>query len=226
MGGGNKVFPYLNLNNNIVTCDDGYKILTYLPGENVEIVGNKKYFSSIIVNGEEQIKSSSDSGSLTIPSLENSKVKVRFKEEISSLSSCFTGCTSLIAIPSNLFADCPNVTDFNFCFSRCSLTIIPEKLFAGCPNVTSFYNCFDNCLDLISIPKNLFTNNTKVTSFGSCFNACYDLEVMPIDSDGTPIYNRSGSGKEGYSIVTKFSSCFYSCKKLLEKYPDIPEDWR
>ena len=146
---------------------------------------------------------------------------------VTDFSTCFSWCTSLTSIPDNLFANCPNVTDFMYCFDSCfRLTSIPENLFANCPNVTDFSVCFFDCTRLTSMPENLFARNTAVTSFDHCFSGCTRLTGnVPIDNDGTPIYNRSGEGKPGYAIVENHSDCFYNCTKMAD-YDSIPEEWK
>lgn len=54
---------------------------------------------------------------------------------------------------------------------------------------------------------------------------CPNLTTMPIDNDGTPIYNRSGEGKEGYTIVTSYQDCFSECDSI-EGYDQIPAGWK
>ena len=139
---------------------------------------------------------------------------------------CFSGCEGLTSIPETLFANNTAVTDFYACFYGCtSLTSIPENLFANNTAVTDFYGCFSSCRGLTSIPENLFANNTAVTSFGSCFSGCSGLTgKVPVDNDGTPIYNRSGSGKDGYAIVTNYGGCFKNCTGLSD-YASIPSGW-
>ena len=91
--------------------------------------------------------------------------------------------------------------------------------------VTNFFECFSGCTGLTSIPENLFSTNTAVTYFGSCFENCTGLTGnCPVDNDGTPIYNRSGEGKEGYAKVTSYSACFANCRGLTD-YSSIPSSW-
>ena len=93
-------------------------------------------------------------------------------------------------------------------------------------DVTDFSNCFVGCSGLTSIPSNLFASNTAVADFSYCFSGCTGLTgSCPVDNDGTPIYNRSGSGKEGYAIVTYYRDCFYNCTGLTD-YNSIPSDWK
>ena len=147
---------------------------------------------------------------------------------VTDFSACFQHCFDLTSIPANLFANNTAVTDFSSCFNGCSgLTgSIPANLFANNTAVTDFSYCFYDCEGLTgSIPENLFANNTAVTDFGDCFYNCRELTGnVPIDNDGTPIYNRSGSGKPGYTIVTYYTDCFRNCYGLTD-YDSIPEGW-
>lgn len=236
----------------MITIGDGYKTLIYNPGSNVKIVNNPKYFESIIVDGEERITSPDVSGELVVETLSDPGVKVKFKPEITDIWGCFENCSNLVEISENLFYDNPEITSFNNCFYSCTgltsipgslfsknikvidfstcfcytgLTSIPENLFSNNPNVTDFNTCFYDCTSLTTIPENLFANNRKVTKFRYCFSGCSSLQIMPIDSDGTPIYNRSGEGKERYSIVTSFDDCFRNCISI-EGYDQIPIEWK
>ena len=93
-------------------------------------------------------------------------------------------------------------------------------------DVTSFMSCFYGCSSLTSIPENLFASNTAVTIFTSCFYGCTNLtSSCPVDNDGTPIYNRSASGKDGYAVVINSVRCFYNCTKMAD-YASIPSGWK
>ena len=128
------------------------------------------------------------------------KVELKFKDDATTLASGFSGCSQL--------------------------TSISENLFSNCTKVTNFKSTFSGCRGLTSIPANLFSNNTAVTDFRYTFENCSGLNgSVPVDSDGTPIYNRSGEGKEGYAIVTNYKDCFYQCQRLSD-YSSIPEDWK
>ena len=105
------------------------------------------------------------------------------------------------------------------------LIAISENLFSNCTKVTDFSWAFDYCYGLTSIPENLFSNNTTVTDFSGTFNNCTGLTGnTPVDSDGTPIYNRSTPGKEGYAVVTDYVYCFLNCTGLTD-YSSIPSSW-
>ena len=139
----------------------------------------------------------------------------------------FRGVSELISVSENLFSNCTKVTDFSQTFYLCSgLTSIPENLFKYNTAVTSFSQTFSGCKGLTSIPENLFSNNTKVTNFSYTFSSCTGLTGnVPTDTDGTPIYNRSGEGKEGYAVVTQHEGCFYNCTGLTD-YDSIPSIWK
>ena len=166
---------------------------------NIRLISCKEYFEYI--ETEDGVEDLSGSGILkhTFVNSGKHKVKVLFKKGLTDFGSCFSGCSKLTSIPSNLFANNPEVTNFS--------------------------HCFYNCTGLTSIPSNLFANNPEVTNFSHCFYNCTRLtSSTPIDNDGTPIYNRS-EGKEGYSVVTDHSGCFYSCTRMSD-YSSIPRDWK
>ena len=147
---------------------------------------------------------------------------------VTNFRSTFYNCSGLTgSIPENLFSNNTAVTAFTSTFSRCTgLTNMPEILFSNNTAVTNFSSTFYSCSGLTNIPENLFSNNTAVTIFRSTFNDCTGLTGnVPTDTDGTPIYNRSGEGKDGYVVVTQHESCFANCTGLTD-YSSIPEDWK
>ena len=141
----------------------------------------------------------------------------------------FTSCSSITYIPRGLF-NCNETKYFENmrgCFYNCGkLEHVQEEVFDGLTNAYNFSGIFSYCYSLKFIPENLFKNNIKVTDFGTCFYNCASLKSpVPVDSDGTPIYNRSGEGKEGYAVVTSYGNCFLGCDNIPD-YDQIPEDWR
>ena len=234
-------------------------ILTYTTtgaSESVQLINKQEYAKKITLEDGTNVPITG-TGELnyTFAEAGEHKVTIEFKEDVTDLSYCFYGCSSLTgSIPENLFANCPKVTNFNNCFNSCSgltgsipenlfasntavtdfsqcfsachgLTSIPANLFANNTAVTNFRYCFSGCTSLTSIPNSLFANNTKVTDFSQCFLHCTGLTGnVPVDNDGTPIYNRSGNGKEGYAIVTNYGGCFNSCSGLSD-YSSIPSSW-
>lgn len=223
--------------------------------QSVQIIYKKEYAQRVYLeDGTELDVSGSDALNYTFSEAGEHKVWIEFKEDVTSFMNCFANCIKLTSIPSTLFATntaatdfdacfygCPRltsipanlfasntaVTNFGYCFSNCSgLTSIPENLFATNTAVTNFDACFIGCSGLTSIPGNLFANNTAVTNIRTCFRGCTNLtSSCPIDNDGTPIYNRSGNGKEGYAVVSSYSLCFSDCTKMAD-YASIPSDWK
>ena len=153
--------------------------LTYTPGTNVKLIHKAEYCKSIIADGKELI-TGNERGELVVPELNDEKVYITFKEDLTDFSDAFLGCTLLTAIPKNLFAHNPAVTSFQGTFSACSaLTAIPENLFASNPAVTSFQDTFFGCKALTAIPTGLFANNPKVTIFHGTFSYCSALKSIP-----------------------------------------------
>ena len=146
---------------------------------------------------------------------------------VTSFTDTFANCTGLTIIPENLLSNNTAVTSFYGTFqSFRGLTSIPENLFSNNKAVTDFSYTFYSCTELTSIPANLFSNNTAVTDFSYTFNECSGLTGnVPTDTDGTPIYNRSGEGKEGYAVVTQHEGCFGNCTGLTD-YVSIPSSWK
>ena len=89
------------------------------------------------------------------------------------------------SIPENLFANCPNVTDFSQIFYECSnLTGIPTNLFKNCKKVENFRWTFYGCASLTGNAPELWkrgTNSEENNYVGNpdgrnCFNGCEGLE--------------------------------------------------
>ena len=127
-------------------------------------------------------------------------LEIKFKESITDCIGLFYHSIALTEIPADIFNNCTEITDFSYTFSFCS--------------------------GLTSIPENLFKYNTAVTNFSQTFSGCTGLTGnVPTDTDGTPIYNRSGEGKDGYAIVTYYTDCFRNCTGLTD-YSSIPLGWK
>ena len=149
----------------------------------------------------------SKSGQLTVPTLTDGNVKVKFKTGLENLTDAFNYCPNLISIPAGLFDKCPNATNFSNCFNGCAITSIPAGLFDNCPKAANLGGCFNYCSKLTSIPAGLFDKCSKVTNFTGCFSGCTKLTSIP---DGL---------FDNCPDVTEFSSCFNGCATLT----NIPE---
>ena len=183
------------------------KPLIYLIGKHVKLVDDATFCKSIIADGKELI-TGNERGELVVPELNDEKVYITFKEDLTSLANAFSGCSALKSIPENLFANCPKATDFSFTFFGCkALTAIPEGLFANNPKVTIFQGTFSYCSALKSLPANLFANNRKVNSFRLTFSGCSALESIP--------KNLFANNRK----VTDFSYTFTGCYALTGESP-------
>ena len=134
----------------------------------------------------------------------------------------FKECRSLESIPANLFANCPNVTNFYCAFEECrSLESIPANLFANCPNVTNFESTFGNCKNITSIPEKLFDNCKKVESFKGTFWGCYRLT-----GNAPELWKRGTNSEENeYNGNPNGEDCFAVCRGL-ENWDEIPDYWK
>ncbi|UTC78347.1 leucine-rich repeat protein [Treponema sp. OMZ 799] len=140
-------------------------------------------------------------------------------EDLTDMSFCFYGCTSLIevsGIPKGVenmgscFRGCSNLTkvpvlplsvkNMTSCFLDCtSLTQAPNIPVS----VTNMSNCFRGCTSLIQAP---IIQAKKVTSMEACFSDCTSLAQAPVIP----------------ASVKNMSYCFYGCTALAIG-PDIPE---
>ena len=153
--------------------------LIFKTGSNIKLIHRAQYCKSIIADGKELI-TGNESGEIRVPELNDEKVYITFKEDVTDLSNAFYRCALLTSIPENLFANNPEVTIFEETFSLCTaLTEIPENIFANCPEVTDFSYTFEGCSALKSIPENLFANNSAVTDFFRTFYGCLALKSIP-----------------------------------------------
>ena len=144
------------------------------------------------------------------------------KNSFINLIDIYLGDTSIQSIPEDLFANCPNVTNFSSTFFRCSnLTSIPENLFANCPNVTSFQGTFEHCSNLTSIPEKLFDNCENVENFWATFYGCNNL------TGNAPELWKRGTNSVGneYNGNPNGQACFKWCTNL-KNYNEIPEYWK
>lgn len=94
----------------------------------------------------------------------------------------FYGCTSLTAIPADLFRHNAAATTFHSAFLDCpSLATIPANLFKYNAAATNFSYAFNNCPSLTAIPTDLFRYNAAVRTFSAVFANCPNLKALPPD---------------------------------------------
>ena len=227
--------------------------IVYQSGTNIKLIHKAEYCKSIIADGKELIIGN-ERGELVVPELNDEKVYITFKEDLTDFSDAFYGCLALKSIPENLFANNPEVADFACTFWNCkALTEIPENLFANCPKVTDFSYIFA-ATSISSIPENLFANNLEVTDFTGTFLGCLKLEQIPnklFDNNrkikvfsglfsnctslkGESPYTMIGDKKvhlyerqnypEHFTAPINFWDCFHNCTGLTD-YDQIPS-WK
>ena len=229
--------------------------LIFKTGSNIKLIHRAEYCKSIIADGKELI-TGNESGEIRVPELNDEKVYITFKEDVTDLSNAFLRCYALISVPENLFANNQKVTNFSFTFALCkslksiptglfahnkevtdfsvtffdcsSLTSIPEKLFANCPKVTDFYAIFEYCTSLTSIPSSLFDNNRKVKDLTYAFDGC---SALTGESPYTMIGDKKVHLYERADYPKHFTTPtdFWKCFydcTGLTDYNQIPSDWK
>ena len=135
-----------------------------------------------------------------------------------NLIGIYLGYTSIQSIPEDLFANCPNVTNFNHLFFHCkNLESIPEKLFANCHNVTDFSYLFVFCENLESIPEKLFANCPNVADFSYSFKLCENLESIPekLFANCPNVMSFEGTFQSCGSITSIPENLFANCPNVM-----------
>jgi len=129
---------------------------------------------------------------------------------VTDMTHCFSGCTSLVKAPV-----IPNsVTDMHHCFYGCEsleqAPVIPDK-------VTDMSSCFHGCKSLTQAP----VIPDKVTDMRYCFCDCKSLTQAPVIPDKVTDMGRCFDGCTSLtqapvipSSVTNMNSCFYGCTSL------------
>ena len=136
-------------------------------------------------------------------------------QNVTSMSSMFSGCSSLVSIPQ---LDTQNVTNMNSMFRNCySLVSIPQL---DTQNVTNMSSMFYYCNSLVSIPQ---LNTQNVTNMSEMFSDCNSLVSIP-QLDTQNVTNMNSMFKYCYSLVsipqldtqnvTNMSSMFFFCSSL------------
>lgn len=94
------------------------------------------------------------------------------------LSKGFYGCSNLTSLGiGKIKVYDTTLTILQFCFDGTKITSIPSGLFDNCVNVTDFVSVFQSCTSLTSIPTDLFRYNTSAYIFENTFNSCSNLQV-------------------------------------------------
>ena len=113
---------------------------------------------------------------LSLP--ENQSMKI--PNDISSISSMFYRCSSLMFIPEKLFDDVSfiKVTNIGSIFESCSsLVSVPSKLFKNFFNLTHAGNAFSRS-GIVSVGDDLFCNSILLSNVNAIFRNCSNLETV------------------------------------------------
>jgi hypothetical protein len=145
------------------------------------------------------------------------------------ISSAFEGCSSLLSVPVNLFANNLLLHDASFVFRQCS-NLKNAATFYYNTECESFSGVYFLCSSLTTVPDYCF-NNSKAYKFDGAFSWCSSLKSLPehLLSGATQaqsfFYFCEGSGLETLSpnlfkdciLAEDFRRAFSSCK--LESIP-------
>lgn len=138
------------------------------------------------------------------------RVLSRFPASITreSFQFVFRDCSNMVDLPSDIFANNPNITSFGNAFYGCtSLGYVDPEWFRYNTKVTTFAGCFLNCTSIPALLSDkdgngMFHYNTEVTTFTSCFYGCTNLSQI------------IGSLWSRCLKVTTFQYCFRGCTSL------------
>ena len=87
---------------------------------------------------------------------------------------------NLRSVPEGLFANCPNITRFEYIFAGTAITAIPEKIFAANSAAENFEGVFDACVNLQEIPAKLMEKATSALNIKYMFAGCTSLTEIPV----------------------------------------------
>ena len=184
------------------------------------------YYIEVTGLTESDVKGDYDSASplgQILNSNRRKKVALKFgtMPNVTYMSSCFNGCTSLVQV--SYIPD--SVTDMKSCFKGCTkLERVPNL-----PNsVTNMYSCFYGCTKLEQVP-NL---PNSVTNMYSCFYGCTKLEQVPNIPDGVTDMEKCFVGCTSLTSVTlkceyldgRFGDAFSGCSGLSAGRIKVPAD--
>ena len=184
------------------------------------------YYIEVTGLTESDVKGDYDSASplgQILNSNRRKKVALKFgtMPNVTYMSSCFNGCTSLVQV-----SDIPEgVAYMSNCFSGCtSLTSVPNIP----DGVKNMIGCFYGCTKLERVP-NL---PNSVTYMASCFYGCIKLEHVPNIPNSVTDMRWCFFGCTSLTSVTlkceyldgKFDYAFSGCSRLSAGSIKVPEN--
>jgi hypothetical protein len=137
----------------------------------------------------------------------------------------------LCTLPEGLFANCPNITRFEYIFGATAITAIPEKIFANNSAATNYEGVCYACVNLKEIPAKLMEKATAATNIKYMFSGCLALTDIPtamfencteVTNLEALFYMSSGIKSvkkdtfKGLSKVKTIGSVFQGCTSLTE----------
>lgn len=165
---------------------------------------------------------------------ENSKVKyvgdnARRNSTYQSRLGMFERCSSLVSIPVDLFAGCPDLSDASCVFCSCtSLQEIPSGLFKENGNLTYMESSFEDCRSLVRLPVDMFDSNRGLVDVSYLFSGCESLTgespYTMVGETKVHLYERSGYNLE-FVNPDDFYNCFAECENLSD-YGTMPDNWK
>ena len=149
--------------NEIIDCSDNYTLISSIndnKSENLEPKEPNRYIESPLslkttnpdtkTDDEFEFLSSENDNLIKISLNESNKKKLI---SITNMNNMFTGCSSLISLPSKLNWNIENVLDMSYMFNKCSsLTSLPDISNWNPKNLKYINHMFNQCSSLISIP--------------------------------------------------------------------------
>lgn len=133
--------------------------------------------------------------------------------DLVNLSNYFYECNHLLMIPRGLLDPCKSATDIEGLFEYCeAIQTIPAGLFDKLTEVTNAYWTFGGCVSLRSIPAGLFSRCTKITSFEGTFRDCALTSIPAGLFDNCP-------------DVINFRGTFGGCTAITGAVPTLWEDY-
>ena len=152
-----------------------------------------------------------------------------------TVANLFNHCTAIAAIPSGMFATCPNITDFSYVFAYCSnagLTSLPADLFRYNTLVTNYSYAFYSCSNITAIPAGLLGSSVNAsTSVMFTYTAIttVDVDAFRYFTGATTAFASIFGGSNIASVpadlfkynvnVTSFSQTFSGTKLTLAGLP-------
>lgn len=147
--------------------------------------------------------------------------------ELRNLTNCFAYCSYLTEIPDGLFENNTKLTDVPNLFEYCDLREVPEYLFANCPDILNFSYCFSGNYNLVLNP-NIFCDEAsekdgrfagKAMAFAYCFSDC-GFALSPDEGGTAPAL-----WTYPMDPLSQTAGCFANVTNVTNA-DEIPSNWK